>query len=218
MAEANRGEAREPQGTIRVRGTGMVTAAPDLATLQLSVSALREGPDEAMTRMSERTAALLDLLRASGVEERDISTRDLSFNAEYVHGERGEPPVLRGWRAAQTLAVRLRDFERLGATITAAVGVLEDTANVQHIGFEIADPGPLLREARLLAVDEARSKAAALAAHLGVRLGRLVLVEDAPGWSGPSPRGEMMMRTAAVPVSPGELTVSATVELVYAIA
>lgn len=209
---------QDERGRIRVHGTGVVRAAPDVATVQLSVSALREGPDEAMARMSERTEALLGLLTAAGVAAREISTRDLSFHAEYVQGERGEPPVLRGWRAQQTLSVRLRDFERLGATITAAVAVLEDTAVVQQIAFGIDDPGPLLAEARLLAVDEARSKAAALAAHLGVRLGPLVLVEDATAWSPPAPRGgEMMMRSAAVPVSPGEAQLSATVELVYAI-
>jgi uncharacterized protein YggE len=86
------------------------------------------------------------------------------------------------------------------------------------IRFEIEDPAPLQAEARKKAVEDARARAERLAQLASVKLGPPVsIVELDGGSSAPMPVMAMQRMDASAPVERGELTVSTTVQIVYAL-
>lgn len=220
--------AEEQPARIHVRGQAVVAAPPDVAFLTLGASVHRPTAGEAFTRAEELVAALTASLRANGVAERDIQTRQFSLSPEYGRSVGDRPPPIVGWRAIHTLTAKLRDFARIGTTIDQAVGALGDEALVQGIQFAIEDTNALAARARAEAVADARRKAEDLATRAGVRLGRLLLLQEVSS-PPPTPTREAALarsvtalppaagQGASVDISPGELRITVEIEAIFAI-
>jgi uncharacterized protein YggE len=128
------------------------------------------------------------------------------------------PDVLRGeYVVRNSVMVTVRDVAQLGGVISVATNA--GANEVQGVSMEIEDPAPLVAAAREEATKDAQQKAARLAQLLGVKLGPVVSVSDEAGGA-PYPMAAPMVRAMeakAVPIEAGELTVSRTVRLTYAI-
>lgn len=212
----------QPRG-IRVSGQGVVTAPPDVAFLTLGASVRRDTAGEAFTRAEELVAALTDVLKGAGVADRDIQTRQFSLTPEYGRSVDNQPAPLIGWRAVHTVAVKLRDFTTIGATIDQSVRALGAEALVQGISFGIEDTNALIARARDAAIADARSKAEALAGRLGVRVGRLVYVAETSS-PPPTPTQTATDGVVAAPafgvarsavISTGEQSLTVSVECIF---
>jgi uncharacterized protein YggE len=220
--------AQEQPAGIRVRGESLVAAKPDIAFLGIGASVRRPTAGEAFGRAEELVATLTASLKANGVADRDIQTRQFSLNPEYGRPIENNPPPIIGWRALHTLSVKLRDFARIGGTIDEAVATLDGDVVLQGISFAIEDTDALATRARAEAIANARTKAEEMAARAGVRVGKLVFLQEI---SAPSPTpvrnaegaGQKLAAPAGAPagftadVSPGELTISVVVEAIFAI-
>ena len=68
---------------IRVTGTGTVSVAPDVATLHVGVETTAESADEARREASATMNAIMDVLRARGIEDSDVQTAHFSIEPEY---------------------------------------------------------------------------------------------------------------------------------------
>jgi len=208
----------EAPRTISVTGEGRVAAPPDMATLQLGVNQTAETAGAALDATSQATAAVLARIEAAGIAPRDVQTSGLTLNPRWDRrgGDNGKMEVV-GYDAANMLSVRVRDLSLLGGLLDA---VVRDGANTFHgLTFGLANPEPLLDEAREKAVAEALRKARLLATAAGVELGPLQSLSE-QGASGPRPpsmRMDMAME-AAVPVAEGEVELAVSVYLVFAIA
>ena len=209
--------ADEPVPMITVSGEGRIAATPDMAELTIGVAREARRPDDALDGVAEGAAAVLALLDEAGIAPADRRTSALSLQPRWDHSSSGAPPRIAGYVATNQITVRVRDLSRLGALISGSVG---DGANrLSALNFVVADPAPLEREARRLAVLDAMEKAALYADTAGVTLGDLMSVSDG-GMAAPGPgpvMAEMAMRSDAMPVAEGEVEVRATVTMVYAI-
>lgn len=216
VAGAQAGEVDGPH--LTVTGEGRVDSAPDLATITLGVTNQAESAGAAMAATSDAVTAILARLASDGIEARDVQTRDLSLRP--VRPSRsGAPtvePEVSGFRATNTVVVRVRDLDALGGILDR---VIQSGANTfQGLQFGLQDPAPLIERAQRAAVADARRKAALFAEAAGVRLGPLLrLDEGAGGPSGPMPVARMEMASAPVPVAGGEVTTSASVTMIFAI-
>ncbi len=201
--------------TLTVTGEGRVAAAPDMATITLGVESFADVPVEAVDASSAAMAAILDRLRALGLDARDIQTSGLSLQENWENSP-GKRKVT-GYRARNALTVRVRNLDRLGEVLQA---VLEDGANeFSGLSFGLQEPGPLLDRAREAAVQDARDKAALYAAAAGVALGRVLSISEAGGGGGPMPTAMFRTEAAApVPVAAGETELRADVTMVFEIA
>lgn len=206
--------------TISVTGEGKVEIAPDMATLNLGVTTEADSAAAALKANSDGIAGALSRLKAAGIEDRDIQTSGLTLNPRYDYSSDGSDPKITGYIAANMVTVRVRDLGVLGQTLDA---VVTDGANtLGALGFGLQNPDDTMDEARRRAVVDAARKAALYAEAAGVKLGRVVSVSDQGNYGGPQP---MMMAEArfakdagSVPVASGELTIGATVSVVYEIA
>jgi hypothetical protein len=195
-----------------------VAAAPDAAEIVAGV--VSEAPTAAAA-VGANGAAMRQVLAALeelGVASKDVQTAQLELapvHEPYDERTRRAPHIV-GYRVSNRARVVVRDVEKLGAVLDR---VVEAGANdLGGIAFTVAEPEPLLDQARQRAVADARRKAELYAEAAGVRLGRLLRVEE----SGqviplPMPRYGRMEAAADVPVSPGEVEWTASVGLVYAL-
>lgn len=202
--------------TITVTGEGIVAAAPDLATVSLGVTTQGDTAAAAMAAASSALQAVLDRLKAAGIEERDLQTSNLSLNPNWQSGDGTTAPVIVGYVASNILSVRVRDLGKLGAVLDA---VVTDGANTLNgISFGLADPDPVLDEARGEAVADARGRAEVLVGAAGARLGRIVSISESGGMMPmPAPMFRMEAASDAVPVAGGEVGMSASVTITYEI-
>ncbi len=207
---------------ITVRGQGTVSARPDIATITLGATVRRDTAGNAFQRAEEMIAALTATLKAAGIAERDIQTRQFTLQPEYGRSTDGPAPVV-GWRAIHTISVKLRDFDRIGATIDTAVRSLGDEATIQGISFGIEDTTAFARRARAAAYADARAKAEEYASAAGVRLGRVIVLDEI---SSPASTPETSPvadgrggAVASMPaqIAPGELSLTVIVEVTWAI-
>jgi len=208
----------EPPARIVVSGTGTASAVPDAAELTAGAAASAPSAGEALARTSAVVERLRAVLEELGVPDAQVQTAQLDLSVEYRRPETGgEPREVAGYRATHVLRVRLTDLDLLGRLLDQVVA---EGANVlRNVRFLRRDPTPTLDDARRRAVADARRKAELLAAEAGVRLGRVLRIEEASPAPRPFARAAMAAEAArAVPVSPGELELEARVSVTYAIA
>ena len=115
---------------IQVSGTAEVSVAPDEVQIQLGVETRDEKLEVAKKQNDERVAAVLQFLKASGIEASDVQTNYVSFQQQY---DPRNMFLTNGYVARRSIGVRLRkiaDFERIYS------GVVQAGAN-QSYGVEL---------------------------------------------------------------------------------
>ncbi len=201
---------------ITVTGEGVVEATPDIATLMIGVTTQGATAAEALSANSAAMAAVLARLTTAGIEGRDLQTSNLSLGPDYSKFDSSSGGVPSTYIASNMLTVRVRALDTLGTVLDAAVADGANTLN--GLTFGLADPDPVLNEARKEAVADARAKAELLAAAAGVKLGKIVSISEAGGMTDPVPMFRQEASAAGVPVQGGELGLSANVTIFYEIA
>ena len=214
---AAQAQTAEAPRQISVSGTGRVDLPPDMAMVRIGVTHQDEQAAEALQQTSDAVAAMLARLSALGIAPRDVQTAGLSLNPVWRNrpDQQGQPEPW-GFEASNIVSLRLRDVTALGAVLDALVS---DGANrLDGVSFGLQDPEASMDEARRLAVLDARRKAALYAEAAGVGLGQVIRLEETGGGS---PRPVMMemaaMRADSVPVAAGEVGISASVQMVFAL-
>jgi uncharacterized protein YggE len=203
-------------GSIVVSGTGRVAVAPDVADLRLGVSVTRPTVDGARTEAAATMAAILAAVDAAGVPRRDVRTALLSVQPRYDYRD-GKPPTLTGYELANVVEVTVRDLARLGDVVDGTLGA--GATSMDSLSFRVADPAPAEREARILAMAEARARADVLAEAAGLTIHGVTGIVEGVAVPPPGPRmkAERMMMAAdtAMPVEAGSQEVSVSVTVSY---
>jgi uncharacterized protein YggE len=175
--------------TITVAGDGEVFAVPDRATFTVTVREEGEDVAGAQDKATAKINAIIDYLKDAGVEEEDIKTQSYNVNPKYEYTQEACtnfscPPSnqrLVGFEVYQMLEVKVQDPKKAGDLLTG-VGS-KGASEVSSLSFTVEDEDALRAEAREQAITEAKEKADALAAQLGVSVVRVVgFYEDAGGY------------------------------------
>jgi uncharacterized protein YggE len=205
------------EGTLlTISAEGTTDGNPDMAVVNLGVTTDGATAQAALTANSQRMNALTQALRRAGIAERDIQTSNISVNPQYQYQE-NQPPRLTGYQATNTVVARVRNVSRVGAAIDAAVAAGGNTVN--GVSFTFQDTVAQLDAARRNAVQAARSRAELYATAFGLHIQRIIAISEGGGYSPPMPM-PMYARMAAdsappPPVSPGEITTSASISVTY---
>jgi uncharacterized protein YggE len=203
---------------ISVSGQGVAVAAPDIASLSLGVSTLadtaRQARDDAAASMTDLIASLTD----NGIAEEDYHTSQFSIEPEVDYRPDGEQVIL-GYRVTSVLSVTVRDLDRVGEVIDDAVDAVGDPVRVQGVTFSIESPAAFQSGARAQAMADATTKAEELAELAGVDLGRPITISESS--AGGEPPVFLRAAEAAMdietPISPGQLEITVTVQVTFAI-
>ena len=211
--------ADEAQRVITTTGNGIVEAIPDMATISLGVTNEAREAGAALQATSDTVREILTRLEAAGIAPRDVQTNNLSLQPLWVrpNNNSNTPPRITGFVARNSLSVRVRDLEKLGGVLDQ---VVQDGANTFNgLRFSVDDPEPLMADARAAAVKDAINRAEQLARAAGVTLGPIQSISEHGGRAQPVMMEMASARMASdVPVAAGEVSLSAQVSIVFAIA
>ncbi len=209
--------AQDAPRQITVMGSSQADAVPDRATITAGVETQAPTAAGALAANSETMAAVFAALEAAAVEKRDMQTSQLNLSPVYEPFREGAeaPPQVVAYQASNMVTVRVRDLANLGKLIDALAGA--GANRLYGIGFDVSEPGPSLDAARRKAVADARAKAELYAEAAGVTLGPVVTIRENVGLGAPEPLRARAAMAEAVPVAAGSVTLTADVEVVFAI-
>ena len=209
--EPARGVAQEGQRELTAVGTAAVEATPNVAELSFGVVSQAATARAALAANGAAAERLIEALKDAGLAARDLRTEHVTLAPRMA--ERGNEIV--GYTASNTVRATLRDVERAGAVIDAAVAA--GANSVFGPVLARSNRTQLYREALRAAVAEARVSAQALAAAAGVSLGAVARVVETAGPSSPY-ESEIGARAPAAPIEPGTQRIEAHVTVTFALA
>ena len=138
-----------------------------------------------MSANSKSLTAVLDRLRAAGIEARDMQTSNLTLNPNWVSYDSGSSSKIDGYTASNMLTVQVRAIGTLGAVLDSSI---TDGANTLNgVTFSVAEPRPALDAARKKAVADAIARATLLSDAAGAKLGPVVSITESSGFAPPMP-------------------------------
>jgi hypothetical protein len=206
--------------TITVLGEGTVATQPDVAQIQVGVEVKGDNAQEASAEAAETMDAILAALAEAGVATRDIQTTGYNIYVEQRVGPDGSATDEVIYHVGNSVSVTVRDLDSVGDVLDAAIGA--GANSIYGVTFSVDDPDEVMAQARSLAAADALARAEELAGLHGVALGEVVSVSEViDGMAVPmydSVNAGMGLGSAAGPISPGELEMTARLQVVYAIA
>ncbi len=207
--------------TIVITGTGVVTVMPDIAIVHLGVETAAQGAKAALDENTRIMTDLIAMLKEQGIEKRDIATAHFDLQPRYdrnrVQGSAGpEAPRIVGYVVSNSVNVRVRRLQETGSILDRAARA--GANRFSGVRFTLSEPARDRNEARKRAVADARSKAELIAKAAGVRLGRIVSINEAGGRPRPmlyARSAELQMADAPVPIEVGEQEISVSLTMTW---
>ena len=203
---------------VVVTGESVVKRSPDRAFVSFAAESRARTSREAQRSNAEAMTAVLAKLKSAGLGGDAIQTTgyDIQPEFDYANGKQ----TLRDYVARNSIEARVDDLPKLGEILDIAVGA--GATSVAGVRFDLKDRSGAEREALQRAVEDARARATAAATGAGLKVDRIVRIEEQRGNVMPPPRPMLAMRAenqaaAATPVVAGELEIRASVTLTAAI-
>lgn len=203
-------EPDTPVGSITASGIGSVTTVPDRAHFSFGVQAQSRTASQALEAADAQLRRVVAALRDAGVAQADIQTEQISLSPRT--SEDGVQIV--GYTAISSVSVRVRNLDRAGLVVDAAVGA--GANQVYGPSLTRSDQEALYRNALQAAYADARAKAEALAEAAGVTLGAMTATVEGGG-SVPMPMAAGRAEDAKATVEPGTQEIQASVSVTFAI-
>jgi uncharacterized protein YggE len=208
--------ASQSEGPVVITtGEGVVKQAPDRLWVSIAAESRSKTPKEAQRANADAMKTVLDRLKGLGLPDDAIRTTgyDLQPEFDFANGKQ----TLRGWLARNSIDVRVDEIARAGDVLDSAVA--SGATNVSGVRFDLKDRNSAEREALRSAVADARRRADSAAAGAGMKVDRVLRIEEHRGMS-PEPRPMMMARQSmmadsagAPPIVAGEIEVRVSVTL-----
>ena len=199
---------------LDINATGEVARVPDVAVISAGVVSRSNSANGALQETANRMQRVLAALRRAGVQDRDVQTSNVNLSPEYKY-ENNQPPQLVGYSATNNVTIRFRDIRNSGAILDALVA--QGANQINGPSLTIDKPEAALDEARAKAVSAGRARAELYARSLGMRIARLVAVNESGG-NFPSPPMPMFARAerdSSTPIEPGEQKLQVTLAMTF---
>lgn len=200
------------EGGIQVVGNAQISVVPDMATFSFSIEEQGMVIADLKGSIDGKSAALVSLCKRIGIAANDITASEVSIRPQYNH----QSKAFIGYDISRVIKVTLKQLTQYSALVNGAIAA--GITTIQSINLDTKDRDVLENKALGSAVDNARLKAEIIASRTHVQLGRVVSVKERDShFVG---RTLSASSVGAVPqgvFEPGEITVSATVDITYEI-
>jgi len=207
------------QNTMSFSGKGEVSAIPDIASFTFSVKEEGKDSKDAQNFSAKKINEAISYLKKQGIEEKDIKTSNYNVYPRYEwdtdEGKRSKR-ILVGYVASQSISVKIRDIKKAGDVLSGLGGI--GVNNLSGLSFSVDNKDELKREARKLAIEDAKNKAKELSKDLGVNLLKIVSFNEQNGYRSFYAQEKMMDNEASfasespeIPVGENKITSNITI-------
>ena len=203
---------------VVVAASGTSAVAPDQARVSLGVVTTHKDLARAQSENNQNTQKVIDAIISMGIDKNLIQTSNYSIYPQYDYSTRSTG-ILVGYQVRNEITIIIKDIDRVGTILDGAVQAGANTVN--YVSFEKSNLGAAENEALLKAIARGHEKAQVIAGAARMSLGKLLSISEGydtsiyrnlANISLDSPKG---MGESLVPISPGEIKVTATVTMVY---
>ncbi len=166
--------SKESENRIRVSGEGKIRIMPDQVTLTINTAFTKPRMVDAVRETQATVDTVIALLQKYGHQKEDIKTSSVSANKDYQYI--GNTNKFIGYQAQQTIDFVLHDLSKF----TELTGKLLETkiSGIGSISFDHSKADSILREADLIAYDDALKSAKKLASRADVKIGKLLFLSN----------------------------------------
>jgi uncharacterized protein YggE len=202
----------QPEGQIHVSGTGTVTVEPDMAIFTFGIQGQTDTAAVAMERADQVNGELVRELEALGIERVDIRSAPVTMNP-FVD----RPSQRQLINYSRTTTATLRDLDEIAAVYAA--GLEAGVNSIGGVQFAVSNYEELADQARDLAIQDAREEAQAVAAALGVDVGRVISasVSRPPDYDIRQRQLAPAFAVESAEIRPGSIDVSVTANVSFEI-
>jgi len=153
--------------TLSVTGTGVVQIEPDTAFVRLGVEVSRKTAQEAQADNAAIMAKVAGAIAKVGIAKEKVQTAGFNIWPEMKY-EQNQPPKTVGYRCSNQINITVADLAKVSRVIDA--GINAGANNVQGLQFLRQDDAAAKQQALRRAVDDAATKAKAIAAAAGLKI------------------------------------------------
>ncbi len=204
---------------VELSVTETVLGAPDTATFSTGVTSKAPTASAALRQNSADMDKVIKQIVALGIKREDIQTSGINLAMDYEYGTDGRQPRFIGYQVSNTVSVKVRQIDKLGAILDSVVS--QGANNLSGPSFSIDDDSAAQREARDKAMKRAEAQAMDYARRVGFTGVQVLAVSEAIYNASPFGGAEMKvmasrdMAAAAPPVEGGQVGTSVTVNVTY---
>ena len=204
--------------SVRAQGSATATAKPDQVRIDIGVVTQAKTAQAAGAANATQFTEVVNALKKIAGAGAEIQTVSYSVQPNYRYPKEGGTPSISGYSAVNVVRVVTPAVEKAGEIIDAATGTGANA--IRGIEFSVKDERALRARALREAVRNARSNAEAMAAGLGLKITRIIRIEDSAEPPIRPVREMAMMRAdaAQTPVEAGTIDVQATVAITAEVA
>lgn len=218
------GSQEELQRTLSATGTVEKLVSPDQAEINLSIETLASTASVSQEDNAKIAEQVRIALRNAGVKESQIETTYYGVNEQFEWEASWSKQVSKGFKTTNSIKVTLTDLTKTGSVVDAAVSA--GANRVSSIQFTLSKEAQETAKQNALtdAAKMAKTKAQSIASGLGVSLGKVSNISENSYYYAPNYRNYDMAMSAGAesvkvetPITPSDVSVSATVSVVYEI-
>ncbi len=184
---------------LDVTGKGMVSVAPDEATVTAQVSLIDRDAGKAQARASKEVNEMLSAIKSFSLKPDSLNASELSLLHEYRWDRATDQLQFIGFRVTRTISFTIAEIDRLGAALSALANAGATLISSPVMGSSEAQDAR--DEALVKAVTDARKKLTLLAGAANMSLTSITQIsEEAPYSPRPQPtmmRAEMALDSAS---------------------
>lgn len=206
--------------TLSVSGNGQAFLAPDIAYIYVGVHTEKPTAADAVAENTTQTQTVIQAIKDFGIDEKDIRTTNFSiYPQDKYDPQSGQPTGQKTYVVDNTVYITVRDLKKLGDLLDTVVQAGANTVN--SVQFDVANKAEALKQARADAVKDAEAQAKELAAAAGLSIGEIQsigFIDNQPiVFDGKGGGGGAVAQAASVPIQPGQLSFTVTVNVTYAL-
>lgn len=202
---------------FQTQGQGSASAAPDEAEISFGVTKNANTVATAQEQTNSAVQNILENLKNLGVNEKDIKTTNYSVNPNYdfSSGQR-----ITGYNVSQNINLKLKDIKKTNDAIDAITAGGANLVGQIQFGFSDGAKEKLEETARKEAVENAKQKAQSIAKTAGIRLGKIINVQESSNdFPRPIPldvgRGSAEIPAEKTEIPTGESAINISITLTY---
>ena len=202
---------------ISVSSTGTVKVTPDAVRLNASASAIAKVSKDALSNANIAASKFRTAVLTNGIDKKYLSSTTLTVYPEYNYTQ-DNGNVLIGYRASQSFEVIIRNAAKAGEIVDAVVSSAGDALYINGVTPFVYDNTKATEAARVSAVKNAKAKANSYAKLLGVKIGKIInLQESSAPSSYPISMTQAKSDAGATEIDLGQQDISVSVSTKWAI-
>ncbi|HSF57184.1 MAG TPA: SIMPL domain-containing protein [Candidatus Binatia bacterium] len=169
-------EDRRPRPpSVTANGEAVITVEPDQAEIDIGVvTQARSAPDAAKENAEKLARVTGEIKKLLGKGD-ELKTASYSLNPNYRYPQGGKPEIV-GYTATNVLRIKTGNLENVGKLIDAAMKSGANT--IQRLVFTLKDEQSAQLQALRLASAKAKAKAEEIASALGLKVVRILTVNE----------------------------------------